>query len=141
MCLRITERFISRLRELLLERLLPDTVHWGVHVTGYTEHAGHVTLHLSDGSSSDSACLVAADGIWSVVARQKLQHTSSIWMRPGSSSSSSSSSSGGAEGEGDDDCGMRYLGVMIVLGICESRELLCCPVTDGKTIFQTLDGR
>jgi hypothetical protein len=58
-------------------------------------------------------------------------------MRPGSSSSSSSSSSSGGGGTG----GMRYLGVMIVLGICESRDLLSCPVTDGKTIFQTLDGR
>jgi hypothetical protein len=160
---------------LLLEKLLQDTVRWGLHVTGpsrpshvtrhmshvtphtphnshltphtshlthltgYTEHPTHVSVHLSDGSSCEAACLVAADGIWSSVARQKLQHTSSIWMRPGSSSSSSSSSGGGGGGGGTG--GMRYLGVMIVLGICESRDLLSCPVTDGKTIFQTLDGR
>jgi len=96
---------------------------------------------------------VACDGIWSVVARQKLQHTGAMWSRPthskndsdgsSSSSSSSNSSSGVGQAAADIDAtgsGMRYLGVMIVLGICRSSQLLRFPVTDGKTVFQTMDG-
>lgn len=36
--------------------------------------------------------------------------------------------------------GMRYLGIMIVLGICCSSSLLDFPITDGETVFQTMDG-
>ena len=126
--------------------LTPHTSHLTPH-TGYTEHPTHVSVHLSTGAIENAACLVAADGIWSCVARQKLQHTCSTWLRPGSSDigggggGSSSSSSSSTSAAPANISGMRYLGVMIVLGICESRDLLSCPVTDGKTIFQTLDGR
>jgi hypothetical protein len=30
--------------------------------------------------------------------------------------------------------------VMIVLGICRSASLLDFPATDGKSVFQTMDG-
>ena len=73
----------QRLRQLLLARLLPSvpppasasqphscfnfvslgTVRWGTHVTGYDEDERRVCVHLSDGSSVDAACLVAADGM------------------------------------------------------------------------------
>jgi hypothetical protein len=92
------------------------------------------------------AGLVAADGIWSAVARQKLQHTGAMWSRPtNSASGDGDNSSRVGQGESPSERnaiggGMQYLGVMIVLGICRSSSLLHFPVTDGTTVFQTMDG-
>ena len=88
--------------------------------------------------------LVAADGIWSVVARQKLDQTGAMWSRPivGASSNGASGCVEQQDYAGKNDVAneMRYLGVMIVLGICCSSSLLDFPATDGKTVFQTMDG-
>jgi hypothetical protein len=85
---------------------------------------------------------VAADGIWSVVARQKLERTGALWSRPSDSSnfgiSIDQQHASHAKSEAAD--GMQYLGIMIVLGICCSSTLLDFSVTDGKTVFQTMDG-
>jgi hypothetical protein len=77
-----------------------------------------------------------------VVARQKLEHTGALWSRPSSSCCSGISIGqqqvSSSKSEAFD--GMRYLGIMIVLGICRSSSFLDFPMTDGKTVFQTMDG-
>ena len=90
------------------------------------------------------AGLVAADGIWSVVARQKLEHTGALWLRSNCISRSEGANCRAEQHESaatsDAANGMRYLGIMIVLGICRSNSLLNFHMTDGKTVFQTMDG-
>ncbi|MEU9175333.1 NAD(P)/FAD-dependent oxidoreductase [Streptomyces sp. NPDC048550] len=60
----------GRLRDLLLDSLEPDTVHWNhklAHVeplTGGTHH-----LHFADGTTTGADLVVGADGAWSQVRR------------------------------------------------------------------------
>ena len=61
------------MRQLLYERLAPDTVVWGARVRDYTETAEGVTVHFheSNGKAEDvrADVLVGADGIHSIVRR------------------------------------------------------------------------
>lgn len=101
----------QRLRQLLFNALLPGTVRWGHRLEGYTEHADGVTLALATGEGSlgaEVAVLAGADGIFSRVRRVKL-------------------------GEGEDS--LRYLDLMVVLGIAK-----CDHPGYGETVCQTLDG-
>ncbi|MEU7474220.1 NAD(P)/FAD-dependent oxidoreductase [Streptomyces sp. NPDC044984] len=51
---------------------LDDTVRFGQPVTGYEEHGDKVRLLLADGTSAEGDVLVAADGLHSVIRRQRL---------------------------------------------------------------------
>jgi 2-polyprenyl-6-methoxyphenol hydroxylase-like FAD-dependent oxidoreductase len=56
------------LRDLLLDSLPPDTVHWGVKVTDvHRNNAGFFEVHVADGSSFTAGVLVGADGTWSKI--------------------------------------------------------------------------
>ena len=60
----------GQLRELLLDSLVPDTVHWGVSIERVTPlENGTARLHLRDGSVHDFDLVIGADGAWSKVRR------------------------------------------------------------------------
>jgi 2-polyprenyl-6-methoxyphenol hydroxylase-like FAD-dependent oxidoreductase len=59
------------LREILLAGL-GDAVHFGMTVTGYTEHQDRVTVRFADGTETEGDVLIAADGINSAVRGQLL---------------------------------------------------------------------
>lgn len=101
------------LRQALLQALAPGTVVWGKRLAAYTERpdtSEQVTLTFIDGTTDSADVLVGADGIHSMVRKLKL-------------------------GESSDPCPLRYLGVMVVLGIAASSH----PAVQQR-IFQTLDG-
>lgn len=58
----------GQLRDLLLDSLKPDTVHWG-HKLTRTEALGGGThrLRFADGTSTDADLVIGADGAWSQV--------------------------------------------------------------------------
>jgi zeaxanthin epoxidase len=61
------------LQDILLDecqRLKPDFIRNGAAVEGYENHAGGVTVKLSDGSTAEADVLVGSDGIWSSVRAQ-----------------------------------------------------------------------
>nr|WSW63073.1 FAD-dependent monooxygenase [Streptomyces sp. NBC_00998] len=60
----------GRLRDLLLDSLEPDTVHWNhklAHVEPLT--GGTQRLHFADGTTTGADLVVGADGAWSQVRR------------------------------------------------------------------------
>lgn len=59
------------LRQLLYERLAPDTIVWGARIRDYTEDGEGVTVHFHDGSDFRCSMLVGADGIHSAVRRMQ----------------------------------------------------------------------
>ena len=100
----------ERLRQLLHERLHPGTVRWGRKFVRYHEHGdGAIQLVFDDGTSEYCDVLVGADGIFSAVRKQRLSHETADHLR--------------------------YLGVMVILGIAP------CDFPDAdKTVCQTVDG-
>jgi 2-polyprenyl-6-methoxyphenol hydroxylase-like FAD-dependent oxidoreductase len=104
------------LRRVLLERLTPGTVHWGKKFTNYTETvcppSTGVELNFEDGDRMSFDLVVGADGIFSSVRRAKL-----------------------AEAD-DEKYPLRYLGVFVMLGICDGNSH---PLCDHK-VFQVVDG-
>ncbi|MCU1686114.1 MAG: hypothetical protein JWQ81_6853 [Amycolatopsis sp.] len=56
----------GQLRELFLDSLAPDTVHWGQSVAGVTPLGdGTARLHFGDRTTEDFDLVVGADGAWS----------------------------------------------------------------------------
>eukprot|EP00941_MAST-03F_sp_MAST-3F-sp1_P004956 g4956.t1 len=105
----------QRLRQLLFESLLPDTVKWGHRIIGYTENIGKgVDIDIDVGCKGKNQkrihvdILVGADGIFSKVREVKLN---------------------------DGRETLRYLGVMVILGIAK-----CDFPGYDQTVCQTLDG-
>jgi salicylate hydroxylase len=99
----------QHLRKSLVNRLLPHTVRWGTSVVRFSDLPNGVRAHLIDCSHVDGTVLLACDGIRSPIRRQKL----------------------------DDACApLRYLGVMVILGICTRAP------TDAyrADVHQTSDG-
>ena len=64
------------LRQILLDRLEPRTVHWGKRIATFTEHhedeGSKVTLEFADGTTGDYAVLVGADGINSRIRKHRV---------------------------------------------------------------------
>jgi len=61
------------LQDILLDecrQLKPDFIQNGAAVEGYENHAGGVTVKLTDGSTAEADVLVGSDGIWSAVRAQ-----------------------------------------------------------------------
>ena len=116
------------LRMALLDQLAPGTVRWSKRLDRYVERPpgggrageegaggegerhGGVELIFEGGERETADVLVGADGIFSGVRRQKL----------------------GAEA-GDP---LRYLGVLVVLGICRGNDHPLCQ----HKVFQVVDG-
>jgi 2-polyprenyl-6-methoxyphenol hydroxylase-like FAD-dependent oxidoreductase len=98
------------LRAALLRGLAPGTVTWGARFESYSEGRPEegVQLTFAGGHTMKTSVLVGADGIRSAVRRQKLAV---------------------------DPAPLRYLGLMVVLGIAPSDH----AAVDGR-IVQVLDG-
>jgi salicylate hydroxylase len=99
------------LRRLLLDRVEAlNVVQWKKQLLRYTENAdtNDVVLELTDGSTLRADVLVGADGIYSSVRRQLL---------------------------GVHDAPLRFLGVLVVLGIVD-----CIHPLFRRRILQTVDG-
>jgi 2-polyprenyl-6-methoxyphenol hydroxylase-like FAD-dependent oxidoreductase len=86
----------QQLRQMLVERLNPGTIEWGRRLGSYSElpSGDGIELVFEDGSRETAAVLIGADGIRSVVRRQKVADA------------------------------LSYLGVVVVLGIAECRHPL-----------------
>ena len=104
------------LRRVLLERLSPGTVHWGKKFTNYSEtvcpSSPGVELEFEDGGRMSFDLVVGADGIFSSVRRAKLVEADQQRYP------------------------LRYLGVFVILGICDGNSH---PLCDHK-VFQVVDG-
>lgn len=107
----------QELRKLLYSQLAPGTVKWGYRLRAYQENTDtadssggphRVQLEFYNGLVKSCDVLVGADGIFSVVRTQKL-------------------------GQGPES--LRYLGVMVMLGIAP-----CNSQGTENTVNQTLDG-
>jgi hypothetical protein len=98
------------LRKMLLDRLSPDCVRWGHRVRDIEPDESGVTLHFNgpDCAAFRADVVVGCDGIWSTV-RQIVR--------------------------GGLDAPPRYLGLLVVLGIVESKHPL-----NHERIYQTVDG-
>ena len=108
------------LREALLQQLGgPENVQWGHQLLSYQEQAGAgITLNFQVNGETKTAhadLVVGADGIRSTV-RQLLI--------------------------GDERTPLRYLGCIVILGICSLKALegLDSPLLDSATVFQTANG-
>lgn len=113
------------LREALLAQLLPGTVQWGCKLERYEESAdgSSARVILGDGRTIEAAAVVGADGVHSVVRRQKLANLDELTREPGSASAAPANG------------GLRYLGLIVVLGISQFEHPLL-----QERIIQTLDG-
>jgi 2-polyprenyl-6-methoxyphenol hydroxylase-like FAD-dependent oxidoreductase len=106
------------LRRELLDALGGDShVQWGCQLEDYTEHDDHVEMTFQRGSdkfSTKADLLVGADGIRSTVRNILI---------------------------GEQTMPLRYLGCIVVLGICPRVDIpSSSPLLDGETVFQTADG-
>jgi 2-polyprenyl-6-methoxyphenol hydroxylase-like FAD-dependent oxidoreductase len=107
------------LRLALLEQLGDDAVHWGHQLVGYTEREGD-GVELSFEVAGDikqvtADLLVGADGIRSSVRRLLM---------------------------GEDVAPLRYLGCIVILGICPLESIVAADrsLLDSATVFQTANG-
>jgi salicylate hydroxylase len=96
------------LRQLLADRVAPGVVHWSKQLVRYTESDDGVLLEFADGTQERADVLVGADGIYSSVRRQML---------------------------GANETPLRFLGVLVVLGIVD-----CIHPLFRRRILQTVDG-
>jgi 2-polyprenyl-6-methoxyphenol hydroxylase-like FAD-dependent oxidoreductase len=108
------------LREALLQQLGgPKNVQWGHQLLHYTEQEGEgISLNFQvDGAikTAKADLVVGADGIRSAVRHLLI---------------------------GDEQTPLRYLGCIVILGICslEALEAVRCSLLDSATVFQTVNG-
>lgn len=111
----------QNLRLQLLEQLGgEDKIKWNHHFIGYQkDDDGRLSLHFSENNVSKyyhTDFLVGADGIRSMVRNSIIP---------------------------EEKLPLRYLGCMVILGICELEKLqyLENPLLDSATVFQTANGR
>lgn len=95
-----------------------DMVQWSHQLVDYQECEEHVDLNFQVGSAASvkkvqTDIVVGADGIRSSVRKQLI---------------------------GDDVSPLRYLGCIVILGICPLENLDDSPLLDGETLFQTANG-
>jgi len=106
------------LRQELLDALGGDSyVQWSCLLEDFTEEDDKVILNFRRGSESfttEADLLVGADGIRSAVRSIQI---------------------------GNDLSPLRYLGCIVILGICPRKDIPSnSPLLDGETVFQTADG-
>lgn len=133
------------LRKALLEKLAPGTARWGMKFERYDEVLVHgsnpinssrsITLSFSNGlTEGPFDLLVGADGIFSRVRRQKMGDAFA-GESTGSESMKNETSKTETESKKDPHP-LRYLGVLVVLGICRGNDH---PLSQHK-VFQIVDG-
>lgn len=111
----------QELRRLIYDQIKEkERILWGHKLSSYKEENNHVSMcFVKNGSVTNeemvvhrASCLVGADGIRSVIRRQKI---------------------------GDDISPLRYLGCIVILGIAPSPQSFDLT-SDNETVFQTADG-
>lgn len=111
----------QELRRLIYDQIQEkERILWGHKLLSYKEEDNHVSMCFEkNGSVSNeetvvhrSSCIVGADGIRSVVRRQKI---------------------------GDNISPLRYLGCIVILGIAPSPQSSDLT-SDNESVFQTADG-
>jgi 2-polyprenyl-6-methoxyphenol hydroxylase-like FAD-dependent oxidoreductase len=146
------------LRELLYARLPPDMVAWGCRLRALHERNGgaNYVLEMEDDVHVEARVVVGADGIYSTVRRficdatltpsPAVEMPLSTCKDPAAGAgatiaaehlaSSTPTATGGPPASPAASRKLRFLGVMVILGICPSRghPLLL------KRVFQTADG-
>ena len=141
------------LRRALLQKLAPGTAKWGMKLERYEENDGDdcdvrshsglgsdpnpnpnpgktkspgVSLHFEDGTTHGPFdLLVGADGIFSRVRRQKMGEEKF-----------ENTETEKTEKTNSDPHPLRYLGVLVVLGICRGNDHHLCQ----HKVFQVVDG-
>jgi 2-polyprenyl-6-methoxyphenol hydroxylase-like FAD-dependent oxidoreductase len=150
------------LRRALLKRLAPGTAVWGAKFSGYRETTaledsgggGRVFLTFEDGTTRGPFdLLVGADGIFSRVRRQKMGEDDAATYRAGRNDARKSRGDAKRRernrrrksrrvgtrsfvGTRVDPFPLRYLGVLVVLGICRGNDHPLC----SHKVFQVVDG-
>ena len=133
------------LRRALLSRLAPGTAKWGRRLDRYVEDPGSnptggVTLTFEDGTTEGPFdLLVGADGIFSRVRRQKMGEEGVA-----EEAAEAEELEEGKKNENAlerlkkkrDQRPLRYLGVLVVLGICRGNAHPLC----SNKVFQVVDG-
>lgn len=100
------------LRQMLIDRLKPDTIVWGYKLTGYSETNEKVQLQFSNEESITCDLLVGTDGIRSIVRQQR------------------------DKSEREYETQLEYIGVSVIIGISTAQH----PLINQKG-FYILDGR
>lgn len=93
-----------------------DSIRWNHRLVSFVEKDDGIDLEFLVGDKSVKAqadLLIGADGIRSQVREQLI---------------------------GDEKTPLRYLGCIVILGICPLQGLPDSPLLDGETVFQTADG-
>lgn len=118
------------IRQLLLSRLLPDTVQWSHRCLSIQEEEeGHATVTFEDGSSARGDVVVGADGLRSRVRR--LRDECLAASRSGGRTGRKEEVKEQQEASGEID----YIGVSVTLGISSFKHPLL-----QKQGFYVLDG-
>jgi 2-polyprenyl-6-methoxyphenol hydroxylase-like FAD-dependent oxidoreductase len=101
----------QNLREIMIKKLHPGSILWGKKLTEIVHEndpnkSSDIQIKFNDNSSYKTSLVVAADGIYSTLRDLKVQQKQQ----------------GQGQGQGQVQ-GLKYLGLMVVLGYCEGRLL------------------
>ena len=100
------------LRQMLIDRLQPNTIIWGYKLTGYSELNDKVQLEFANDEKFICDLLVGTDGIRSIVRQQR------------------------DEAEIGCDAQLEYIGVSVIIGISTAQHPLI-----NQQGFYILDGK
>jgi len=103
----------QNLREIMIKKLHPGSILWGkklIEIVNENDSnkSSDIQIKFNDNSSYKTSLVVAADGIYSTLRDLKVQQKQQ--------------EQGQRHGQGQEH-GLKYLGLMVVLGYCEGRLL------------------
>lgn len=111
----------QRLRELMLEKLQPESIRWGKRFASFEQDKDQLEVTFEDGSREAVSVLVGADGVYSKVRRYLHSHHQAAQLTSSSSN----------------PYDLTFLGLMVILGISPLKSSI-----DGLSLCQRqwLDG-